>query len=375
MCGGAGSLHYHRSDLGPKYDLATLKQDYPISEAASKEQQAPVKAKFPFDRLPPELQLSIISFAMPEHGLRPLPLPGLDFPKDDIPLTEYADTLRRDQNSPQALFRASKWLSSEAVRIFYNEVKLRIDVDPAGLRFMDEAIGNQAAFHSHLVLKGFPIFRRQRNIELYIKMDGNDRLDFYTRPDGYCYNMKEWLRLITDALLINPRIDSLAVYLPCPCTLPESDCSGSDASVSESDASDADSDMLLQPDVIDPQTIDALDFLTPLKRLRVRKSTAFLPYRGGNHPRVGGPCLLPECHKMLEHVQCRAGMEQLSGEKLNEREKAWKRLKFDVTRRYYLTENEWFHQVWRCLDDRDDDIEFEEAVQGLQEYLPARVWD
>ncbi|KAL8760675.1 MAG: hypothetical protein Q9184_003160 [Pyrenodesmia sp. 2 TL-2023] len=348
---------------------------------------------------------------MPEYGLRPLPLSGLDFPKKDTSLTEYAETLRREQHAPQAMFRASKWLSSEAIKIFYNEVKFRIDVDPSGLRFMEEAIGNPAAFHSHLILKGFPPFRRQRNMELYIRLDGNTRFRFYEEPDTCHYNLKEWLRLIADALSINPRIDSLVVYLPCLCTLFEAqaskadtseadaskadvsgaDVSGAEASepnpqkakssetvafepdASESDPAESDFDQQLQPDyTTDKAFTNFFNFVAPLKRLRVRKTTIFLPY-SGLESRI--PCLLPPCQELWQKLQRLLEMEHLSGESLNKREKSWKRLKFDVTRKYSLAEIYLFNQTWRCLDDRDDNMEYEEAVQALQEYLPTRVWD
>ncbi|KAL8923912.1 MAG: hypothetical protein Q9208_004349 [Pyrenodesmia sp. 3 TL-2023] len=419
MCVQEGSLQYHHG-LGPMYDLATLKQDYPISEAVLKEQQAPVKANFPFDRLPPELQLHVIRFAMPDYGLRPLPLPGLDFPKEDTSLTEYAETLCREQHAPQALFRASKWLSSEAVKIFYNEVKLRIDADPSGFRFMEEAIGNPAAFHSHLILKGFPPFRRQRNMELYIRLDGNTHFRFWEEPALCHYSLKEWLRLIADALSINPRIDSLVVYLPCGCTLSQAEASQAEASQADasqagasqagasqagasqagaiqagasepypkglnhsgtdtlepgasiSDSSEYDSDQQPQPDDTTIETfIDFFNFVEPLKRLRVHKKTTFLPYSG---LKSGVPCLLPPCQELWQQLQGLLDMEHLSGEKLTKQEKTWKRLKFDVTRKYFGTENALFRQVWRCLDGRDDDLDFEEAVQELRNYLPTRDW-
>ncbi|KAL8899510.1 MAG: hypothetical protein Q9207_006162 [Kuettlingeria erythrocarpa] len=378
-----GSLQDHGSDLWHKYDLATLKQDYPISEAAAKEQQAPVKAKFPFSRLPPELQLNVIRFAMPENGLRPLPLPGVDFPEEDESLTKYCETLRREQHAPQSLFRANKWLSSEAVKIFYNEVNFRIDIEPTCLRFMEEAFGNEAVFHSHAMLKSFPPFRRQRNIDLYIRLNADTVPDCFYEP--HCYNLKEWLRLIADALAINPKIDSLAVYVPCPCGFVKSDHSESDhvesdASETGPSASGHDELELSKPGLSDsddvgftiPQIIEHFDFLTPLKRLFVHKSTSFLPFRDGKHSNGRGPCLRSECLEMMKYVQYCLGMERLIGEKLNEREKVWKRLKFDTTRKYYCTENRLFYQVWECLDDRDDDLSFEEAVRELGEYLPTR---
>ncbi|KAI4182983.1 MAG: hypothetical protein LQ346_006429 [Caloplaca aetnensis] len=398
MVSEEGSLEHHRSDLWHEYNLATLKQDYPISEAAAKEQQAPVKANFPFGRLPPELQLNVIRFAMPENGLRPLPLPGLDFPEVDKSLTKYSKTLRREQHAPQSLFRANKWLSSEAVKIFYNEVKFRIDVEPTGLRFMDEAYGNEAIFRSHTMLKRFPPFRRQRNIELYIILNADTFPECFYEP--HCYHLKEWLRLIADALVINPKIDSLAVYVPCSCGYVESDHSESDhveSDPSKTDlsktgpsetgpsetgpsASGPDEPELSKPGLWDSDGVEVtisqitehFDFLTPLNRLFVHKSTSFLPLRDGKHSKGRGPCLRSGCQEMMKYVQHCLGMEHLNGEKLNEREKVWKRLKFDTTRKFYCTENRLFYQVWECLDDRDDDVSFEEAVQELREYLPTR---
>lgn len=112
------------------FDLATFKRLYPISEPLR------VLAKtFPFERLPPEIRLHILRFAMPQHGLRPTPKRDFDIL---IPAChKYATKVYQEDMIPVSLLLLNKSISSEVAEVLYKEVLLRIDMTPAYVRFLN----------------------------------------------------------------------------------------------------------------------------------------------------------------------------------------------------------------------------------------------
>ncbi|KAI4266084.1 MAG: hypothetical protein L6R38_008970 [Xanthoria sp. 2 TBL-2021] len=114
------------------------------------------------------------------------------------------------------------------------------------------------------------------------------------------YELKEQLRLTSDMLSENDNISHLTVTFPCYCSLPP-----------VRDAS------RVAPAI--------LDFLTPLKRIKVATTVLFIPAHGLNVQAEDDHCNKPECLNLAQTTQ--VSMGQLSGEVLNHREATWKRVK------------------------------------------------
>lgn len=176
----------------PQLVLQTLKQVYPLSHTAIHLQQSIPATSFPFEKLPPELRLKVLRFAMPQHGLRPLPLPS-DFDEHDPTCLEYVGALRREQSTPLNLFWVNRWISTEVLKILHGEAVFRIDIDPSGIRFLGRKVGEPHKFRSHTFLGDLAPFN-MRNYELFISMDRAQYLVAKVSPwryRDYCYDIKE----------------------------------------------------------------------------------------------------------------------------------------------------------------------------------------
>ncbi|KAL8949049.1 MAG: hypothetical protein Q9183_007635, partial [Haloplaca sp. 2 TL-2023] len=92
---------------------------------------------FPFERLPVELQLLIIRYAMPQHGIRPLTRPYHEFNPFKNGIKFFITTASVDDPMTTALFRANRWISGNALAIFEETVSLHIDISPGRVRFLE----------------------------------------------------------------------------------------------------------------------------------------------------------------------------------------------------------------------------------------------
>ncbi|KAL8680280.1 MAG: hypothetical protein Q9186_003518 [Xanthomendoza sp. 1 TL-2023] len=309
---------------------------------------------FPFDRLPQELKLMIVRFAMPQHGLRPMSKhssseSGRFHDRDIIGYAWYKKHQR--EHSPAPLFCTSKWFSSTALPLFHQEVPYYINIYPWGIRHHNESLlfarperccpeGHRSYhFRSHRKFQQLPSFKSMQNYRLNAILGKNwyddywianeeKRERYYSRS---CSSIKEQLRLVCDSLASNDQIQSLSVTVPCYCCLK----GGHRAEEALS---------------------WTLDFLAPLKRLRVAKAVVVRAvYDDGFDGSRGdvwlNHCERPECKQLGKDVQVALG--HLAGEPLRDEEIMWRELK--ATDIEILDLRSWdtlahYHHFWARLN-------------------------
>ncbi|KAL8910965.1 MAG: hypothetical protein Q9171_003776 [Xanthocarpia ochracea] len=171
---------------------------------------------FPFEKLPAELQLMVIRFAMPPNGL--YLRPGLT-----------GSTHKREQ-VPVSLFRTSKSMSAMASQIFYNELHLHIGLFSSATWYMmgKPDIRNprpryiwNPVYHlpSQLQIQESHQYRRIRYCHINFTLEGISFAEDISMEE--CRTRfkisKARLRLICDALAHNHSIQRLIVTIPCLC--------------------------------------------------------------------------------------------------------------------------------------------------------------
>lgn len=84
---------------------------------------------FPFEKLPTKLQLVILRFTMPQHGLRAFSSPlGLHDPAYELVRQARLEELRQEDTVPVGLFYTNKLVSTQALHIFNQEVYVHINL-------------------------------------------------------------------------------------------------------------------------------------------------------------------------------------------------------------------------------------------------------
>ncbi|KAL8832489.1 MAG: hypothetical protein Q9170_004860 [Blastenia crenularia] len=256
---------------------------YPLSTKALNVLQQPVPASsFPFEKLPAELRLNVLRYAMPRHGLRPLPLPS-DFDNEQLACVEYVAALRQEQSTPLNLLRVGRQIASEARTIIDEEVVLRIDVGPTGILLLGTEIGNLHRLRSRTFPEVFTLLKSMRNYEIFVSIHQDQFREVAADPRGRfsacCFKTKEWLRVLCDTISTNEQIETLVVNIPGVCTLRQ---------------------LIVLND--DPRP-EISSMITPLARLRVKKSITFTPHYDSFHKELRNRCSRfgdPECYKMAE---------------------------------------------------------------------------
>ncbi|KAL9010267.1 MAG: hypothetical protein Q9173_004786 [Seirophora scorigena] len=127
---------------------------------------------------------------------------------------------------PVNLFRVSKAISAEAIRVFYNETCFCMGVTPFRIRNREAVTRRLDSFTNHAVLAEWRPFKCMRNYHLNIKSspvaEWFDPIGMYifkgppTYEDG-TPRIKEWLRLIADELVNHGLIQNLTITAPCNC--------------------------------------------------------------------------------------------------------------------------------------------------------------
>ncbi|KAL8790093.1 MAG: hypothetical protein Q9213_000795 [Squamulea squamosa] len=144
--------------------------------------------------------------------------------------------------------------------------------------------------------------------------------------------MKEQLRFVSDTLASNDSIRSLSITIPCDCCLKGGN--GANSTVDE-----------------------VLDFLTPLKQLRVASKSVKLEaaFDDGYDGLKGDVCLNicpePECQQLARQLQGALG--PLDGKQLDHEEEAWKKLKAMGSQLSYAKSSDtviYFRTFWDQLD-------------------------
>ncbi|KAI4118354.1 MAG: hypothetical protein LQ345_001575 [Seirophora villosa] len=224
-------------------NLTTEMKSQEIQEITpTREQEEPINASFRFNDLPTELQLIIIHHAIPQHGLVPFNSPRL----------RYLDDWKNSNSLPSSLFRVNKMISAQVQALVQKEAYLVINVTPgtghlygSTVSFLKTQLLTVRQLPSHLAFANVGHFQKLRNFELDLM---SARKLPWKRIEVDCTAYKERFRLIGDILsTFNDDIQHLTINLPCLC--------GVDA----------------------PESVEAciLDFLAPLRRLRVAKPVAF----------------------------------------------------------------------------------------------------
>ncbi|KAL8876179.1 MAG: hypothetical protein Q9192_008910, partial [Flavoplaca navasiana] len=185
------------------------------------------KNAFPFEKLPPELQLEVVRFTMPPTGLRPGSRDNApqiqDDPTDADKLDRY---VLKGERVPVRLFRVSKAMSAMALSIFHKEVPLHVDVSKWAIwHFQGEPLDwdEDDLFPCQLQIRERPQFKHAQNYHINVILDDRwfaviDEENDYSAFQRY---MKERLRLVCDALANNNAIQTLTVTIPCLCCLPK----------------------------------------------------------------------------------------------------------------------------------------------------------
>lgn len=280
---------------------------------------APEASSFPFERLPTELKLIIVHFAMPPHGLRPqstlCPLRGTCTLSDKLQSTtdrEFWYNKHERWGLPTGLFYTNKWLSSTALAITYQHLPFYINIYPWGIMYHPQTLLFRHHFRSHISFQQLPQFRFLRNHRLNIMYDAGWYDDYRDKHQedrdlyltAICKIFKEQIRFVSDSLSANDNLESLSISVPCLCCL---------AGKGEMEAYS-----------------QTLNFLMPLQRLRVAKPIVLEAVRDNGFDGLEGDvwlnlCSEPECQHLAEIVQ--ASLHHLEGEQISEEEETWKRIK------------------------------------------------
>ncbi|KAI4270679.1 MAG: hypothetical protein LQ337_006535 [Flavoplaca oasis] len=288
------------------------------------------KNAFPFEKLPPELQLEVVRFTMPPTGLRP----GF---RDNEPPIQYdpTDTDKLDryelkgERVPVSLFRVSKAMSAMALSIFRKEVPLHIDVSMWAIwHFQEEPwVWDEGDLYPcQLQIRELPQFKHAQNYQINVILDDrwfavvDEEWDY---PEFQRY-MKERLRLVCDALANNNAIQTLTVTIPCLCCLSKR---GNDSTSVISVPSKMSSH---SHGSVSPACPGVVDFLSPLTRIKVAKRVTYkaILLDGTDQFQADGsliPCKQLECKDLAHSLGQSMGC--LDGRELNHEEREWKRIK------------------------------------------------
>ncbi|KAL8943453.1 MAG: hypothetical protein Q9211_000985 [Gyalolechia sp. 1 TL-2023] len=289
---------------------------------ATSSQQLSSTASFPFEKLPPEIQMMVLREAMPPHGL--VPWHPLIFRRTDV---------EKPSAIPLSLFRVNKSISAAAQYIAQKEVHLVVEVSPDygphpdRIKVLGLDLKGLANFWSHSALARIRHFRKMRNFELRLMTD-------HARPWGdvdqvyfECREYKEKLRIISDTLATNPGIQHIIVQVPCLCSL------------------DSDEKVQLARSKL-------LDFLSPLRRLRVTQPVTFRVTHENDHPEKDrrDPIRTEDLKQVL-----RANFGDLVGENLSTEETMWRNIKAkDRTELYAAADSDVDHKLWELFETLND---------------------
>ena len=220
-------------------------------------QASAAEASFPFQDLPIELQIMVLRMAMPTNGVVP------------ASSGRYDHWEPSHNRIPVALLSVNKAFSSLARSIIENEVFVNFEMSPDNgaypsmIKVLGRLLLGVPPFRSNVSLKDTQHLKNLCNFELTIGADHVSPWGFirdrnHSDPsfpwDLQCYIYKEQMRLVCDTLAFSTKaIRHLRVRFPCLCS-PWSVPTTNDA-------------LALERKMI--------DFLAPLRRLRVAEPVTF----------------------------------------------------------------------------------------------------
>ena len=320
------------------------------------------KDAFPFEKLPPELQLEVVRFTMPPTGLRPGFRDNAPQMQDDPTDTNKLDRfVLKGERVPVSLFQVSKAMSAMALSIFYKEVPLHIDVSTWTIWHFQEDPWDwyeDDLFPCQLQIREIPQFKHAQNYQINVILD--DRwfavMDEEWNYSDFKRSVKERLRLVCDALANNNAIQTLTVTIPCLYCLPKRG-NGSTSVISVPSKMSSHSH-----GSVSPACPGVVDFLSPLTRIKVAKRVTYsaILLDGANQFQADGPlipCKRLECKDLAHSLEQSMGC--LDGRELNHEEREWKRIKEVAHRHSEVLEVEWesyllLFELWEELDTLPD---------------------
>ncbi|KAL9599552.1 MAG: hypothetical protein Q9219_003796 [cf. Caloplaca sp. 3 TL-2023] len=338
----------------PSLELRWLRQAFPLPQTAATMPDEKPATTFPFDKLPPELQLMIIRHAMPQHGLRPLPDPLRASIHDSSAYVRHVEGTRHERRTVRNMLYVNRWMSSEALKLLYKEVLFRIDIEPESVRFLGQEITKEQRFRHYPILEDYVPFKYMRHFEFRISFEPGQYVDSLGHIDAFQFAVKEWLRMICDAMSGNRHIQELKVIIPGLCVLTDDDALAA-------------IDLRSSPSWCAPQIIDMLE---PLKRLRVRTWTLSIPHYDAWLQRPSFHGRKPLCESWMRTLLKSLG--PLQGEPLSQDEATWKQLKRLYLPPYGSLRRDLeiftaFEITWRCLNRRFH--AYDRAVGIVQQML------
>ncbi|KAL9029694.1 MAG: hypothetical protein Q9180_006999 [Flavoplaca navasiana] len=256
-------------------------------------------SSFPFEKLPTELQLMILRFTMPHHGLRAFSSPlSMHDPVYKSARKARLEELQQEDTAPTGVFRTNRSISAQALHIFDSEVYVHINVTMRTISCLREEY--RGRFPCQVSPRQSHILGSVSNVQINLAgWFGPTEIDYgiFQIDVKRSYRLlKESVRQICDAITKNQNLQRLIVTLPCHCCL---------------------------MNIAQPATqllAYTLDYLTPLKRLCVAHTVNLLPTAGFESSPEVVVCLQPACSYLADTLQ--AQLSQLSGEELtSERER------------------------------------------------------
>ena len=298
---------------------------------------------------------------------RTLPLHSKEYDWNDDYDCDSFDILEPSPSAaeiPTNLFLVNRTLSAEALYLFHNHTYFRIDITPFGIHTREGLTGPLDNFDNDQVLAKWKSLKCMRLYHLNVKSSsvrwtsGSHYYDIVRDPHTFedgAERIKEWLRLVCDALVASGKIRNLTITAPCKCAQAKAG-------------------------LIPKYERTILDLLAPLKRMRVPNSVHISLHDDEKKGEgIRAPCRKSACVSLAKRL--RASLSKLVGEALSDREALWKDVKMlkhhdDENRAqggwrngYYWYDRPFgIKDIWVCLNGRipsflDDHTTFQDAVQ------------
>ncbi|KAI4137522.1 MAG: hypothetical protein L6R39_007236 [Caloplaca ligustica] len=320
---------------------------------------------FPLEELPPEIQLMIFRFAMPDDRTRPL------YSRD---YGDYKEIPTTAKPIPTSLFTANRSISSKAVGLLYDEVYFRMDVTPFRILCRHDSTRPLEYWCNHEILATWRPFECMRNYHLNIRSCAGSTISIPSwanldNCDDGCDGIREGLRSICDQISANNIIRNLTITGPCKCARSAADFGPSNDTA-------------------------VLDLFSPLKRVRLANPVKLSLHDDVKGQGIQQPCRKRGCLELAQKMQASIG--RLEGEKLSEQEATWKEVKslmhYNATteegrsyqKQYRLSDmpQSGIEEIWETLngygvtlyDTEEEELEctFEGAVQQFHERRAQR---
>ncbi len=120
---------------------------------------------FPFEKLPTELQLMILRFTMPQHGVRAFSSPlRMHDPAYESARQARLNELQQEDTVPMGVFCTNKLISAQALHVFNHEVYFHFNLTRRTINsFREEYSGRFPCQVSHRQLQ---ILDSVRNVQI-----------------------------------------------------------------------------------------------------------------------------------------------------------------------------------------------------------------